>query len=321
MERHSKRPLLVIVGPTAVGKTEIAIRLGETFDGEIVSADSRQIYRGMDIATAKPTTAEQARVRHHLIDIVNPDDDFTVAEYQALAYEEIEEIFARGKQPMLVGGTGLYIRAVVEGLSIPRVAPNHARRRELEQQPAGELYARLMQLDPAASARILPNNTRRIIRALEVLEATGKPISQLQTRQAPPFHPVQVGLTRPRAELYFRVDARIDRMVGEGLVDEVRALVARGYNFDLPAMSGLGYREIGQYLRGEIPFEEGIRQFRSNTRKFIRHQYNWFRPTDPHIAWFDLSIQSLESVREFVALALGDKGDSEPTSLDNETRD
>ena len=307
---EAKRILLALVGPTAVGKTEAAIRLCEAFDVEIVSADSRQIYRGMDIATAKPTLAEQARVRHHLIDVVDPDVDFTVAEYQALAYASIQDIFERAKQPFLVGGTGLYVRSVVEGLSIPRVAPNRGRRRELEQQTAGELYKRLEQLDPAASSKILPNNIRRIIRALEVIEATGKPISQLQTREPPPFRIVQIGLTRPRAELYAHVDTRIDRMVESGLVEEVRKLVGRGYSFDLPSMTGLGYREIGQYLRGEIPIEEAIRLFRSNTRKFVRHQYNWFRLADARIAWFDLSVQSFEAVRDFVVQVLTDTGNS-----------
>ncbi len=302
MKREGRQhTLLAVVGPTAAGKTEFALRLGEEFDGEIVSADSRQIYRGMDIGTAKPTPAERTRVPHHLIDIVNPDEEFTVAEYQARAYAAIRDLFARGKQPLLVGGTGLYIRAVVQGLNIPRVAPDRERRRELGRQPAGELYNRLVELDPAASAKILPNNTRRIIRALEVIEATGTPISQLQTRHPPPFPIVQIGLTWPRAELYARVDARIERMVEQGLADEVRALVARGYGFNLPAMTSLGYREIGQYLRGEIPFEEAIRLFKSNTRKFIRHQSNWFRPADPRIYWFDLSATSYDEVHKVVA--------------------
>lgn len=300
-EPHS---LIVVVGPTAVGKTEVALRLGEAFHGEIVSADSRQIYRGMDIATAKPTHEEQARVRHHLIDLVNPDQEFTVAEYQTLAYAAIDDIFARGKQPLLVGGSGLYVRAVVEGLGIPRVPPNRERRRELEQRPAQELHARLAQLDPVASSRILPGNTRRIIRALEVIEATGKPITDLQTRRAPPFPVIQIGLTLPRADLYARVDARIDRMVGQGIVDEVRGLVAAGYAFDLPAMSSLGYREIGEYLRGELPLEEAVRLLKSNTRKFIRHQYNWFRPADPRIRWFDLSVEDYQAVLRFAEHAL-----------------
>lgn len=303
--KPEKRKLFVIVGPTAVGKSHIALGLAEELArlgrmGEIVSADSRQIYRGMDIGTAKPSREEQARVRHHLIDVVDPDQEFTLADYQRAAYAAIDDIFARDRQPLLVGGTGLYVRAVVEGLSIPRVPPNPTRRRELAQLPAPELYARLQTLDPVAARKILPNNIRRIIRALEVIEATGAPISQQQARHPPPYPIVQIGLTLPRPLLYARVDARIDEMIARGLVDEVRSLVARGYALDLPAMTGLGYREIGLYLRGEISLAEAIRRLKSNTRQFIRHQANWFRLTDPRIHWFDLSQQDYRAIREFV---------------------
>jgi tRNA dimethylallyltransferase len=294
------RKLFVILGPSAVGKTEIALQLAEEFGGEIVSADSRLIYRGMDVATAKPTRAEQARVPHHLIDVVAPDEELTLAEYQARAYAAIDDIFARGKIPFLVGGTGLYIRAVVEGYNIPRVPPNPARRAELEHLPAPELYARLQTQDPEIAATILPNNTRRIIRALEVIEATGAKMSAQQTRHPPPFAVTQIGLQLPRALLYARVDARINAMVERGLVDEVRGLVARGYAFTLPSMTGLGYREIGAYLRGEIDLDEAVRLLKSNTRKFIRHQGNWFRPNDARIQWFDLSAQDYAAIRELV---------------------
>ncbi len=296
--------LIVLVGPTAVGKTELALVLAQALDAEIVSADSRQIYRGMDIATAKPTPAEQARVPHHLIDIVDPDEPLTLADYQARAYAAIDDIFARGSQPLLVGGTGLYVRAVVDGLNIPRVAPNLERRRELEQQSAVALYARLQSLDPAAAGKILPTNSRRVIRALEVIEATGEPISKQQTSRPPPFAILRLGLTRPRPALYARVDERIDRMLERGVVDEVRRLVAAGYRFDLPAMSSLGYRELGQFLRGEVPLEEAVRLFKSNTRKFIRHQYNWFRPADERIQWFDLESADYDAILDFAASAL-----------------
>ncbi|MBI4671237.1 MAG: tRNA (adenosine(37)-N6)-dimethylallyltransferase MiaA [Chloroflexi bacterium] len=296
--------LLVLLGPTAVGKTEIALKLAQEFNGEIVSADSRLIYRGMDTATAKPTRAEQARVPHHLIDVVAPDEELTLAEYQARAYAAIDDIFARGKLPLLVGGTGLYVRAVVEGYNIPRVPPNPARRAELERLPAPELYARLQTLDAAAAQTTLPNNARRIIRALEVIEATGEPLSAQQTRHPPPYPIYQIGLQLPRPLLYARVDARIDKMIEQGLVDEVRGLVARGYAFTLPSMTGLGYREIGAYLRGEIDLEQAIRLLKSNTRKFIRHQANWFRPSDARIQWFDLSVQDYAAIRELVSLQL-----------------
>lgn len=305
----SSPPLLALVGPTAVGKSELALRLAETLPAhgsavELVSADSRQIYRGMDLATAKPTLAEQRRVPHHLIDIVDPDQELTLADYQSRAYAAIDAIFARGNLPFLVGGTGLYVRAVVEGYNIPRVPPDPARRAELERQPAVELYSRLQTLDPTAAETILPNNTRRIIRALEVIEATGRPISQQQTRQPPPFAVHQIGLSLPRPLLYERLDARIDRMMAQGLVDEVRGLVARGYAFTLPSMTGLGYREIGGFLRGELSLSEAVQLLKRNTRKFIRHQANWFRPTDPRIRWFDLSVSSYDEVRTAVLTLL-----------------
>jgi len=296
--------LLILLGPTAVGKTEISLRLAEEYNGEIVSADSRLIYRGMDIATAKPTREEQARVPHHLIDVVAPDEELTLAEYQTRAYAAIEDIFARGKIPFLVGGTGLYIRAVVEGYNIPRVPPNPTRRAEWAQMPPTELYARLQTLDPEIAATILPNNARRVIRALEVIETTGEKMSAQQTRRPPPFVFTQIGLQLPRPLLYARVDARIDKMFAAGLVDEVRGLVERGYAFTLPSMTGLGYREIGAYLRGEIDLAEATRLLQSNTRKFIRHQANWFRPHDARIHWFDLSTTHDDAIQKFIASQL-----------------
>lgn len=300
----ARRTLFAIVGPTAVGKTEVALRLAEVLDGEIVSADSRTIYRGMDIATAKPTPAEQARVSHHLIDVVEPDEDLTLAEYQARAYAAIDDIFERGKIPFLAGGTGLYVRAVVEGYNIPRVPPNPTRRAELEQIAPAELYARLQMLDPEIAQTILPNNTRRMIRALEVIEATGAKMSNQQKRHPPTYRVVQIGLSLPRPVLYARVDARIDQMIARGLVDEVRRLVARGYGFDLPSMTGLGYREIGAYIRNEITLEDAVTRLKNNTRKFIRHQANWFRPTDARIHWFDLSASGLDEIKAFTTLQL-----------------
>lgn len=301
MKEH---PLFVLLGPTAVGKTDTALQLAREFNGEIVSADSRTIYRGMDIATAKPTRAEQDLVPHHLIDVVEPDGELTLAEYQNLSYRAIDDIFARNKIPFLVGGTGLYVRAVVEGYNIPRVPPNMARRMELEQSGAPELYARLQALDPEIAQTILPNNTRRMIRALEVIEATGAKMSDQQTRRPPPYQVVQIGLSLPRPLLYARVDTRIDAMIANGLVDEVRRLVERGYSFDLPSMTSLGYREIGAYVRGEITLDEAVTLLKSNTRKFIRHQSNWFRPTDTRIHWFDLSVSSYDEIRQFVGREL-----------------
>jgi tRNA dimethylallyltransferase len=283
--------LVVIVGPTAAGKTALSIDLAEAVDGEIVSADSRQIYRGMDIGTAKVTAEERARVPHHLLDVVMPDQVLSLAEYQALAYAAIVDIQARGRLPFLVGGTGQYIQAVVEGWSIPAVAPHPELRAELEAKASAEgteaLHGWLAALDPTAAARIDYRNVRRVIRALEVCLVTGKPITELQRKNPPPFDILQIGVTRPRPELYARIDARVDQMMAAGLLDEVRRLDAVGYAWELPAMTGLGYRQIGEYLRGEVSLDEAIARIKQGTRRFVQQQYNWFRLADPAINWFD----------------------------------
>src|SRR5512143_686637 len=244
-------PLIAILGPTGVGKTALSIQLAEEFQGEIVSADSRQVYRGMDIGTAKPDEAEQRRVSHHLLDLVEPGEPFTLAQYQQLAYRVIAEINRRGRVPFVVGGSGLYVRAVLEGLTIPRVPPNHGRRAELERADTADLYQQLQRIDPRAAERIDPRNKRRVIRALEVSETAGEPITSLQTHRAPPYRILRLGLTLPRPLLYDRINARVDRMLVAGLVDEVRGLMKRGYELDTPAMSGLGYRQIASFVRGE----------------------------------------------------------------------
>ncbi len=279
---ESKKQLIVIIGPTAVGKTAYAIDLARKLDGEIVSADSRQIYRRMDIGTAKPTPEEQAAVRHHVIDVVGPEEPFTLAEYQAAAYAAIDDIFAQGKQPVLVGGTGLYIRAVVEGLRIPAVPPNPDLRRELEAQEGAALYARLRELDPAAAGKIDPRNARRTIRALEVCLSTGQRFSELGLAQSPPY-PVEITLlTMERKLLYARIDARVDRMIEQGLVAEVERLAAAGYSWELPSMSGLGYKQIGEYLCGLVSLEQAVANIKYATHSFVRRQYAWFRKFQPH---------------------------------------
>ncbi len=284
--------VVCIAGPTGVGKTALALEVAEAMQGEIVSADSRQIYRGMDIGTGKPTLDQLARVRHHLIDRIDPDQSYTLAEYQADAYTAIEDIFARGKQPLLVGGTGLYIRAVTEGLSIPEVAPNPELRAQLEKRAtqggADRLYADLSAIDPEAAAKIDPRNVRRTIRALEVYLTTGQKFSAAGRLTPPPFEVMRVGLTLPRAELYQRVDARVDEMLARGWLEEVRALAAR-YNWSLPAMSSLGYPQLGAVLRGELALAEAVQIIKHQTHRFVRHQYAWFRPGDARWRWFDLT--------------------------------
>lgn len=297
-------PLVVIVGPTAVGKSAVALHLAQALDGEIVSADSRQVYRGLDIGTAKPTPAEQAQIPHHLIDILDPDETLGLAQYQALATAAIDAIQGRGRLPLLVGGTGQYIRGALEGWRAPEVAPNPALRAQLtaeaERGGADKLFARLAVLDPAAARWIDPHNVRRVVRALEVTLTTGQPFSQLRQRQPPPYDVLQIGLTLPRDILYARADARIDAMIAAGWADEVRALLERSYDLSLPSMSSLGYREMGRYVLGQIDLAEAIRLIRQATRRFIRHQANWFRLSDPRIHWFDMTQERAEEIEGLV---------------------
>lgn len=301
-------PLIVVVGPTAVGKTATAICLCQDFSGEIVSADSRQIYRGMDIGTAKPTAAELAATAHHLIDLVDLDQTLSLAEYQQKAYGAITDVLDRGRMPFLVGGTGQWIHAVVEGWRVPRVSPDPQLRADLQAEAellgSQQLHARLAEVDPAAAAKIDCRNVRRVIRALEVYLKTGVPISQQQRAQSPPYRILQIGLTVPREMLYARVDARVDRMMAEGLLAEVRGLVHSGYGLDLPAMSGLGYRQIGQHLAGHITLDQAVSLIKKETRRFIRQQYNWFRLNDPTIHWLDTSADPPDAASQLVAAFL-----------------
>jgi tRNA dimethylallyltransferase len=273
--------LTAIVGPTAVGKTALAIELAQAWGGEIISADSRQIYRLMDIGTAKPTPAERAAAPHHLIDICDPAEPFSLATYQDMAYAAIADVIARGRTPLLVGGTGQYLAAVLEGWRIPRVAPQPALRAELEAAAAREgaeaLHARLAAVDPAAAAQIAPTNVRRVIRALEVFLVSGEPISAQQVREPPPYRLRTIRLVRPREELYARADARVDAMLEAGLVEEVRGLLARGYGWELPALSSLGYIQFKPYLAGEIALAACVERLKFDTHSFIRRQEAWFR--------------------------------------------
>jgi tRNA dimethylallyltransferase len=275
------QPLVAIVGPTAVGKTALSIALARQLSGEIVNADSRQIYRYMDIGTAKPTAAEQAAAPHHLIDTITPDAPYSLAVYQAEALTAIEQISARGHWPLLVGGTGQYAAAVLEGWNIPRVPPQPDLRERLEAEAAAQgtaaLYARLQSLDPAAAAKIEPNNQRRIIRALEVYEITGQPISAQQTKTPPPYRISTLWLTLDRSTLYRRIDDRVDAMIAAGLVEEVRCLIERGYDWSLSAMSSLGYKEFRPFFEERAPLEECIQRLKFNTHAFVRKQDMWFK--------------------------------------------
>lgn len=296
--------MIVIVGPTAIGKSELALHLAQYFPAEIIGADSRQIYRYMDIGTNKPSPAERASVPHHVIDVVEPDEDFSLATYHQLANEALEAIQQKGKLPLLVGGSGLYVWSLVEGWKIPQVSPNQKLRRQLEaraeQEGSQSLYQELQDIDPTAATKINPSNTRRIIRALEIYDATGQPSSHLQRKEAPDFPILLIGLTRERSELYRRIDWRVDKMIQMGLAEEVEQLLKKGYSPSLPSMSGIGYKQIGQFLRGEMTLPQAIDKIKYETHRLARHQYAWFRLSDSRIHWFDTS--EAEAKGNFVAL-------------------
>ncbi len=301
------KKLLAIVGPTGIGKSRIAIRLAEKYNGEIINADSRQVYRYMDIGTDKPVKEELLVVPHHLIDIINTDEDFSLAQYQQLAYQIITDIQNRNKLPILVGGTGLYVWAVLEGWRIPEVPPHPELRRDLEERAAAgeeeELYQELIKVDPVSAKRIDSRNIRRVIRALEVYRTTNIPFSELQDKSPPPYDVLIIGLTTNREELYQRIDSRVDKMIEKGLVEEVKKLIDSGYSLDLPAMTGIGYRQIGVYIKGELKLQDAIEQIKFETHRFVRHQYNWFRLKDERIKWFDIQDKDVE--REIDSLIEG----------------
>lgn len=289
MSGDPDRPLIVIAGATATGKTRLGIQLAQALNSEIISADSRQIYRYMDIGTAKATTEEQSQVTHHLIDVVNPDETLTLAQYQDQAYGTIDSLHRQGKIPLLVGGTGQYITAIVEGWSIPRIPPNRELREELEEfariNGAEALHKRLTEHDPAYAARTHPNNIRRVVRALEVCLESGESMTELQRSQPPPYRMHIIGLMMPRDDLYRRADERVNRMIEKGFLEEVKDLLTMGYSRDLPAMSGVGYRELTAHLLDDLPLAEAIQQTKFRTHDFIRRQDVWFRGHDPGIIW------------------------------------
>jgi tRNA dimethylallyltransferase len=300
-----ERRLLAIVGPTATGKTEVGILLAEGLGGEIVSADSMQVYRGLDIGTAKPSPEQRARLPHHLVDIIDPDEPFSVADYRARADQALADIWGRGRQAIVVGGSGLYVRAIIDEMDF-LVPPDPDLRRRLTEEARTlglrALHERLAELDPQAAERIHPNDGKRIIRALEVgtrLAAEARlavaararrPASSLQPvdrRRRPRYNSSQFGLTLSRPELYRRIEVRVDGMVAQGLVEEVSNLVARGYSEGLVSMKGLGYAQIAEHLRGEVSLEEAVAKLKRDTRRFAKRQLTWFR-ADPRIEWIDV---------------------------------
>jgi tRNA dimethylallyltransferase len=305
----SNKPFLIlIVGPTAVGKTELAIQLAERLNGEIVSVDSRLFYRGMDIGTAKPTSEEQARVPHHLIDIADPDEILSLAVFQQKAREAIADIHTRNKIPFLVGGTGQYVRAVTEGWTPPEVEPDERMRSELERMKEERglvwLHEKLENLDPLAATKIDPRNYRRTIRALEVILSTGKKFSEQRGQTASTYHLITIGLTRPRSELYERVDLRIELMFANGFLEEVKGLLAAGYSPSLPTMSAIGYRECIRVINGELSEEQAKAEVRRATRVFVRRQANWFKESDPNIKWFRVEEGVIDNIEAHIRQSL-----------------
>jgi tRNA dimethylallyltransferase len=295
--------VIAVVGPTAAGKSALSLELARALDGEVVNADSMQLYRGMDIGTAKLSPAERAGVPHHLLDIWPVTEPASVAEYQRLARAAVDDILARGRMPLLVGGSGLYVRAVLEDFDFPGTDADLRARLEEELAAAGPvpLYDRLRAADPAAAARILPSNGRRIVRALEVIELTGSPFPAALPEPRPVYPAITIGVDLDTAVLDERIAGRVGRMWAAGLVDEVRGLVGRGLRDGRTASRALGYQQVLAYLAGEYDEDEARAETVRATRRFVRRQRSWFR-RDPVIAWLDgadpgLAARALAAVR------------------------
>lgn len=283
-----------------MGKSALALDLAEALNGELISADSRQVYRGLDVGTAKPTAGEQARVPHHLIDLVEPEEVFSLAQFQDRAYAAIDEVLRRGRVPLLVGGTGLYVRAIVEGTELPRVQPDPDLRAELEQiareHGGAVLQARLAALDPLAAARIDPRNLRRVIRALEVTLKTGRPFSDGSIAR-PRYEALILGLTMPRGELYARIDERAVQHFAQGMIEETRRVLARGCPPSRPALASFGYREVVAYLQGKLDRAAALERYQLATHRLARQQYNWFRLGDERIVWLESREEARDEAR------------------------
>ena len=311
MTTSAKPKLLVLLGPTAVGKTRLSLELAAAYGAEIISGDSMQVYRGMDIGTAKITSEEMQGIPHHLIDIHDPQDAYSAAEFQVHATRAIEDIRGRGKLPFIVGGTGLYIESLCYGFRFSEAVADEAFRKEMddyaEEHGALALHARLEAVDPISAARLHPNDRRRIIRALEIHHQTDTTLSSSHAAQKKesPYELCIIGLTMDRKILYKRIEDRIDQMLADGLVDEVKSLLERGYSRGLVSMQGLGYKEIAAYLAGETSYEEAVTLLKRDTRRFAKRQLSWFRHMK-EIEWIDVGGEqnfsgNFEKVRDIIA--------------------
>jgi tRNA dimethylallyltransferase len=297
--------VIAILGATATGKTGRAIQIAREFGGEVVSVDSRYLYRGLDIGTAKPTPAEQAMVPHHLIDILDPTDEYSLALFQRDAMLAIGEIVERNRLPVLAGGSPLYVRAVLEGWRIPEAPPDDAFRKQMQafvdEHGAERLHRHLQEIDPIAADRTPPRNTRRVIRALEIHHQTGRRMSDLEGKEPPGWNILKIGLHIERAELFERIDRRVDQMLEQGLVQEVRELLEKGVPADCTAMRSIGYQEVVPYLRGEYDEAEMAERIRFATHRYVRHQLTWLRKT-PGIHWINaLDPDSDGEIRQMIA--------------------
>ncbi len=288
-----KKPLIILTGPTAVGKTELSVKLAKAVNGEIISADSMQVYKYMNIGTAKITPEEMSGIRHYLIDELEPDEEFNVVRFKEYADRYIAQIYARGKLPIIVGGTGFYIQAVLYGIEFKENGENTSYRKELEALAAAKgaffLHSELKEADPASAGAIHPNNIKRVIRALEYFKQTGSRISEHneeQRRKESPFHFCYFVLNNEREVLYDRINRRVDQMLEQGLVDEVKRLLDRGYAKDLVSMQGLGYKEIIPYLEGECTLEEAVSVIKRDTRHFAKRQLTWFK-RERDVTWIN----------------------------------
>ncbi|MCD8324740.1 MAG: tRNA (adenosine(37)-N6)-dimethylallyltransferase MiaA [Clostridiales bacterium] len=295
MEKQEKKPLVILTGPTAVGKTDLSIALAKAIGGAVISADSMQVYRGMDIGSAKITAAEMGGVPHYLIDVLDPDEEFHVVRFQEMARQALAQIYAAGQIPIVVGGTGFYIQALLYDIDFTEQDGDPAFREELEciadQEGAHALHERLRRVDPASAEAIHENNVKRVIRALEFYEKSGEPISahnERERKKESPYNFCYFVLNDGRGKVYERIDRRVDRMLADGLIDEVKALCAKGYHRGMVSMQGLGYKEIMAWLDGEIPYEEAVRVLKRDTRHFAKRQLTWFR-REKDVIWIEKS--------------------------------
>ncbi len=308
---HNASPLIAIVGPTAVGKTRLAVELCRRFGGEVINADSRQAYRGMDIGTAKPTPEELSQAPHHLLDLLDPSEYFGLGAFLPLARQAATDIAARGKLPIVAGGTGQYIWALLEGQTVPAVPPNPEFRASLEKEAAENgvqaLHDRLRQIDPARADALDPRNVRRVVRALEIYHATSQKPSELVQKPAKTGKHLVIGLTMDRKALYRRIDDRVDAMMDAGFLAEVERLAQAGHPMGRGALDCPGYRELGLHLEGELSLEDAVARTKTKTHRLARRQYTWFKPSDPRIIWLDPAQSAvLERAAELVSAYLSE---------------